>query len=255
MSAVARLTDEIKETWENQTLCHFMSARREAGGPHYAFVRIQERPDRVIRIQGTEGEIGVEVTRVTVGEDAKAHLRDIFRAAALRDLLLTQARGGWLHLSGGSTPDSSPDAIASLIEALRDQISRGGGLRVWVAGLERGEWEHHGTVWSFSKLGERAGWRFASNHVPRPARSVLDAIELDNLILERAADKARKVVSYRWRGPLLVLIRNPYQRHQPSPGARSAIAEMFEGPECWLVNHTEGTLDAAPPEPRVVRLA
>ncbi|MDA1195348.1 MAG: hypothetical protein O2894_09195 [Planctomycetota bacterium] len=75
--------------------------------------------------------------------------------------------------------------------------------------------------------------------------------------MKRALDKAGKMRTYPWEGPLFLLIRNTYQAYAPSAGTRATVAAALDGVvvQAWLVNHREGVVDASPPRPRLVRLA
>lgn len=254
---MARLSDDVKGSWEDTTLAHFMNHRREAGGPDYEFVRSDERPDRVIRVVGSTEEIGVEITRCVVGKDAAAEQRTVALADALRRELSSWAEGGWVHLYGGDFPDCEKNAVERLVTALRDAIGARGSLRAFLASLDCGLWEHGDTVFHISSDADDARWEIADNHLPsRPGRRAASHDEIERLLLERIHDKATKAPHYGWSGPLILLVRNPYQVHRPGTRTVEKAGQLLRPTfrEAWLVNATEGARDSSPPEPRLVPL-
>lgn len=252
-----RLCDDVKENWEDATLALFMRHRRDAGGPDYRLVRRRERPDRVIEIVGSGEEIGVEITRCVLGADAAADQRIVALADALRRELSTWEPGGRVHLCGGDFPDCGKRAVARLVAALHAAILSVGALAPFCDSLDHGIWQHEGTTFLIEPDPDSEGWSLADNHLRgRPGRRLIQADDLDRLILERVESKVRKSPDYPWKGPLVLLVRNPYQAHDPDAdmlaAARLLLRTTFR--EAWLVNHTEGVLDLSPPRPWLVDL-
>lgn len=254
---MARLSDDVKENWEDETLALFMNHRRETGGPNYEFVRRRERPDRVIRVVGSTEEIGVEITRCVAGGDAAAEQRIVTLAEALRREPSAWERGGWIHLLGGDFPDCGEEAVDRLVVALHNAVAARGSLSSFCDSLDDGGWEHERTRFLISSDPDEERWHVMENHLSaRPGRRAVCPTEIDRMLLDRVRDKARKAPSYGWTGPLVLLVRNPYRVH--SPDARAVEeAERLLRPvfrEAWLVNHVEGALDISPPDPRLVPL-
>lgn len=252
-----RISAAVNESWEDVTLALFIRHRREAGGPDYEFVRKYDRPDRVIRVVGSTEEIGVEITRCVVGKDAAAEKRTVALADALRRELSSWAEGGWVHLYGGDFPDCEKNAVERLVTALRDAIRATGSLHSFLASLDRGLWEHEDTVFHISSDPDDARWEIADNHLPsRPGRRTASPDEIERLLLERIHDKATKARHYGWSGPLILLVRNPYQVHRPDARTVEEAGQLLRPTfrEAWLVNATEGVRDRSPPEPRLVPL-
>lgn len=254
---MSRLSDDVKENWEDVTLALFMNHRREAGGPEYELVGRRERPDRVIRVVGSAEEIGVEITRCVVEEDAAAEQRITVLADALRRELTTWAPGGRVHLCGGTFPDCGKTAVGRLVAALHTAIRSMGSFSLFCGSPNGSIWQHEGTAFLIAPDPEGDRWSLADNHLRgRPGRRRIPGGELNKLILTRVEAKARKCPDYQWAGPLILLVRNPYQVHHPDARtlaiARPLLQSAFH--EAWLVNHTEGVLDGAPPRPRIVDL-
>lgn len=248
--------DDIKGAWEGQTLAYFL-AYSAGVGPTYRFLERRERPDRVIKADGSSQLIGVEVTRIVQGEDAMLRRAVARLHAEMEDELAPYADGGRVDLYRGRFPDLSKEGREKLCAALRQGIETEGSLTAFVESLPRGKWHYGESIFDFRQIGKLDGWRFTNNTTSAPQARSLSEEEIGGRLLERVQDKARKSGGYNWAGPLLLLVRNTYQAFQPSQAVlnecRSQLASSrFQ--QAWLVNHTEGILDAEPPEPRLVHL-
>jgi hypothetical protein len=253
---VPRLTDIVKEVWEDQTLALFMNHRRAAGGPNYEFVEQRERPDRVIRVVGTDDVIGVEITRCVAPADAAKTQQEIEFADSVKRELSRWAPGGHFHLLAGDFPDCDRAAIERLVSTLNSRIRAAGSLAAFLGSLGDGCWRYGGTTFHLTSETGDDHWSLSDNHLPRPRRRSAPASEIDRLLSDRITDKATKAAGYGWKGRLLLLVRNPYQVHRPSDGVLDAARRVLRATfhEAWLVNHREGALDISPPEPRLVSL-
>ncbi len=253
---MARLDDDLKSHWEDQTLGIFAWFRRDSGGPDYELVERGERPDRRIREKGEEEVIGVEITRIVVGRDAGQRRFSYYFSDEMSVVLSQYAKGGHVYLYSGAYPDLSRKGRDRLCERLKSEIDAADGIGPFVDGLRSGMWTFERTVFHIDKVGEREGWAFHNNAVQPTWSSDLPQDELDSVLLDRLRDKAGKAPSYEWEGRLALLVRNPYQPYCPSPATLKAAEELMEGAfdEAWLVNHKEGTVDLSPPEPRLVQL-
>lgn len=254
VSGVTLPHDAVKQAWEDKTLDLFMWFRREAGGPDYELVERRDGPDRIIRVVGTDAPIGVEITRCVVGVDAAVEQRIIAMAEALRGVLRRWARGGRVVLLMGTYPDTSREGVSRLVCALESAISAAGGLAPFVESLTAGRWRFENTVFEFSDVGAKEEWRLWNNHLSGSPTGSVDPHLLEQLLLERVADKRTKVPTYERLGRLILLVRNPYSAWRPSAAALAEAAAEI-GPfvdEAWIVNHREGAIDLSPPEPRLV---
>ncbi len=251
-----RLTDIVKEVWEAQTLNLFINHRRRAGGPAYELIEQRERPDRIIRVVGTDAPIGVEITRCVAGSDAAMTQQEIEFAERVKGALTRWAPGGHFHLLAGAFPDCSRAATERLVSTLDSRIRVAGSLAAFLKSLRDGCWRFADTVFHVTSEAADDHWSLSDNHLPRPRRWVAPAAEIDRLILDRVTDKANKARGYGWTGRLLLLVRNPYQVHRPASDVYAEAGRLLPGAfhEAWLVNHTEGALDSSPPEPRLVAL-
>lgn len=264
--------DGVREVWEDQTLGLFMNFRRQQGGPDYEFVRNGERPDRVIRERPAGPEVGVEITRAVEEDDARLGKAAFILGHSMNEVLAPYFKGGRAWLYAGDFPDLSPAAIENLCTSLSEALRRAGSLAAFNAGLRGGSWRYRTieiaggplasarptSYWRFDPNADAEHWSFTSNGIAQPQRAALPPERLLELLLERLRDKCKKRPGYEWSGPLILLVRNPYSSYMPGASARVAIAAALAGEpfaEVWLVNYGQGTLEVAPPQETIIRLA
>lgn len=264
----------IRETWEDQTLALFINLGPQGQSvPEYDLVRRGERPDRVIRRLGSKREVGVEITRAVEEDDARQGAAVYRLGYALHEVLTPYCRGGEAYLYARDFPSLDPSAIDALALHLGGDLRRAGSLALLGAGLQGRSWEHRegsplvspgarrstrASYWRFDPNPAADQWRFSSNGISQPQQAEVAPERFLELLLERLVDKCAKAKGYGWRGPLLLLVRNPYQSYVPAPGAAAAIAgALADSPfdEVWLVTYRQGTLEVAPPPDTILRLA
>jgi hypothetical protein len=123
--------------------------------------------------------------------------------------------------------------------------------------LPGGTWQYGDSIFLLCQIGKLDRWIFRNSIPCAPQASVLCEDEIGRKLLERVHDKIEKAPKYDWTDPLFLLVRNTYQAFSPPKSLleelRSKLAEsVFQ--RAWLVSKKEGTIDADPPEPRLIDL-
>ncbi len=254
---MARFSDEHKATNESQTLALFLRfLEDEVGQAVYDEIRFRERPDAVLRRIRDNTEVGAEITRVVLSEDAAAQRATRQMGQRFVERLRSASPGGYIELQTGRFPDLSRSGQEELFAALDAEILRAGGAGPFIARLRDGIWEWNVTRFRFG-INDKEKWTTRANVDRSPLHTKIKNEQLDALVLERLHAKAKSAPQYPWSGPLILLVRNTYQAFTPAEATLAEATSLMGGifQEAWLVNHLEGVRDLSPPKPRLVRLA
>lgn len=209
-----------------------------------------DKPDLVCVDNNTKKTVGIEITQLLKPEFGKDRAFSESTFQCVNNILKKHCSGGIVSVGFGTKLPENKIGLVELETALSEAICDAGGLKAFSSLVNRKGWGFNKIKISEIFIDEnRSEWKPLTDAPLSYQSQVVDSKEL----IERVSKKAMLSESYENTDELILLIRNPHKKWEPSNIIMKEIAAV-KGKHIDSVWITNWKMDTLPCLPNIIRI-
>ena len=239
-----------KEKVEKILGVDFLKRFNDFTGRKLTIRNFSDRPDLVCVDDLTKRTVGIEITELLEPEFGKDRNFSERTFQCVNNILRKYCRGGIVSIGFGTKLPDKTDGLIELENALSKAICDAGGLEAFAYSVNRKGWQFNKFKISEIFIDEhKSQWQPLTDAPLRYQSQIVDLEQLIKCVSKKAILSER----YENTDELILLIRNPHKKWEPSNKIKQEIATV-KGKHIDSVWITNWKMDTLPCLPDIIRI-